>query len=263
LPRLAANLRYLWTELPWAERFAAAARAGFEGVEYQFPYEHGLEPFAEAWAASGTRMVLINLPPGDWAAGERGLACLPGREGEFRASVEEAIVYARRLGCSRINCLVGIAPAGADPAALEALLVANLRAAAARLREVGMTALLEPINTRDMPGYLVSGTAAARRIIGAVAAPNLRLQYDVYHMQIMEGDLARTLEAHRDLLGHVQIADNPGRHEPGTGEIRYPFLLDHLDRIGYRGWVGCEYAPSTDTASSLAWAQPWLDRARG
>ncbi len=253
MPRFAANLSYLFTEFPFERRFAAAAEAGFKAVEFHFPYAVESARLADAAHAAGVEVVLFNLPPGDWAAGERGIACHPDRIDEFRAGVATAVDYAKALGCPRLNCLAGIAPAGVDAATARATLVANLRFAAAALAQAGLTLLLEPINTRDMPGFFVAASRQALDIIAEADAPNLRLQYDVYHAQVMEGDLARTLAEHLPRIGHVQIADNPGRHEPGSGEINFPFLFGHLDRIGYEGWVGCEYAPATDTASSLGW----------
>lgn len=253
MPRFAANLSYLFTEVPFERRFAAAAEAGFAAVEFHFPYAFPAARLADAARAAGVAVVLFNLPPGDWAAGERGIACHPDRVDEFRAGVALAIEYAQALGCPRLNCLAGLLPAGVDAATAHSTLVANLRFAAQALASAGLTLLLEPINTRDMPGFFVATSRQALDIIAAVGAPNLRLQYDVYHAQIMEGDVARTLAAELPRIGHIQIADHPGRHEPGTGAIDFPLLFGHLDRIGYAGWVGCEYAPSIDTAASLGW----------
>jgi hydroxypyruvate isomerase len=260
MPRFAANLSMLFTEVDFLDRFGAAARAGFRGVEYLFPYAWPAEALRERLDAHGLEQVLHNLPAGDWAAGERGVACHPARVGEFRDGVGKAIEYARALGCPRVNCLAGIAPPGVAPERLRETLIANLRFAAAELAGAGIQLLLEAINTRDIPGFLVCRTAQALSILEEVGSPNLALQYDAYHMQVMEGDLARTLETHLPRIGHVQIADNPGRHEPGTGEIHHPFLFAHLDRIGYRGWVGCEYKPATTTEAGLGWFQPWRGR---
>jgi hydroxypyruvate isomerase len=201
--------------------------------------------------------VLFNLPPGDWEKGDRGIACDPARVGEFQEGVGRAVEYAKALRCPRVNCLAGIAPAGVEPDRLRATLVSNLRFAAQRLGEAGIELLTEPINTRDMPGFYLCGSVQAFSILDEVGASNLRLEYDVYHMQVMEGDLASTLERNLSRIGHVQIADNPGRHEPGTGEINYDFLLSHLDRIGYRGWVGCEYRPAGGTVAGLGWLSRW------
>ncbi len=261
MPRFAANLTMLFNEVEFLERFGAAARAGFRGVEYLFPYAWPAEALVERLRAHGLEQVLHNLPAGDWAAGERGIACHPGRVGEFQDGVGKALDYARALGCPRVNCLAGIEPPGVPPERLRQTLVENLRFAAGKLAAAGIQLLLEPINTRDIPGFHVCRTVQALSILDEVGSPNLALQYDAYHMQIMEGDLARTLETHLPRIGHVQIADNPGRHEPGTGEIDHAFLFAHLDRIGYRGWVGCEYKPATTTEAGLGWFQPWRGRA--
>jgi hydroxypyruvate isomerase len=243
----------LFVELPFLDRFEAAAAAGFEGVEYLFPYDFEVEALASRLRRYGLTQVLHNLPAGDWAKGERGIACLPGREEEFRDGVDKAIRYATALGCGQVNCLAGIAPEGTDRRLLNATLLGNLRYAAARLSEAGIRLLVEPVNTRDIPGFFLRNTQQARTIIADADSDNLQIQYDVYHMQIMEGDLARTIKANLDLIGHVQIADNPGRNEPGTGEINYEFLFGYLDRIGYRGWVGCEYKPKGATVDGLKW----------
>jgi hydroxypyruvate isomerase len=253
MPKFAANLSMLFTELPFLDRFEAAAAAGFEGVEYLFPYEFEVDALASRLRRFGLEQVLHNLPAGDWANGERGIACLPGREEEFRDGIDRAVRYATALGCRQVNCLAGIAPEGTDRRLLQATLADNLRYAGARLGEAGIRLLIEPINTRDIPRFFLRTTRQARVLIEDGPIDNLQIQYDVYHMQIMEGDLARTIAANLDLIGHIQIADNPGRHEPGTGEINYPFLFGHLDAIGYRGWVGCEYKPKAATLDGLGW----------
>jgi hydroxypyruvate isomerase len=258
VPRLAANLSLLYPQLPFLERFAAAARVGFRGVEYQFPYAWPKEQVAERARAAGVEVVLHNIPAGDAAKGDRGLACLPGRVGEFREGVERAIDYARAAGCPRLNCLAGIAPAEAAPELLFETLVENVRFAAGRLKAAGLTLTLEPINTRTVPGFYLTNTRQALAVLDAAGADNAFLQYDLFHMQIMEGDLAKTLERLLPRIGHLQLADVPDRHEPGTGEINFAYLLAHLDRIGYRGWIGCEYNPLGDTDEGLAWAKPWL-----
>ncbi len=256
MPKLAANLSLLFPELPFLERFAAAARAGFRAVEYQFPYAHAsAAEIGAAARAAGVEVVLHNLPAGDLARGERGIACLPGREAEFREGVERALEYARAAGCRRLNCLAGVAPR--DPRHFE-VLVENVRYAAARLAPAGIALMLEPLNTRTAPGFFLTGTRQAIELLDAAGASNAFLQYDIFHMQIMEGDLARTLERHLARIGHVQLADVPDRHEPGSGEINFEFLLAHLDRIGYAGWVGCEYNPAGDTVAGLAWAKRYL-----
>ncbi len=257
MPRFAANLSFLFTEVEFLDRFAAAARAGFRGVEYMSPYGWPAEAIAERLRRHGLEQVLFNLPAGDWAKGERGIACHPDRVAEFQEGVGQAVAYASALGCRRLNCLAGIAPPDVAPERVRDTLVSNLRFAAARLGEASLRLLVEPINTRDIPGFYLCHTRQALEVIDAVSAPNLDLQYDAYHMQVMEGDLAVTLERNLGRIGHVQIADNPGRHEPGTGEIDYGFLLAYLDRIGYQGWVGCEYRPAAGTEAGLGWMSRW------
>ena len=260
MPKFAANLTMLFSELPFLDRFPAAAAAGFRGVEYMFPYEHEPRVLAERLQAAGLEQVLHNLPAGDWAKGDRGIACHPDRVGEFQDSVGRALTYARALRCPRLNCMAGKAPEGVPFDRAQATLVENLRFAARALSEEGITLLLETINTKDMPGFFVSTTRHALATLEAVGAPNLRYQYDIYHMQRMEGELAETLRAHLPRIGHVQLADNPGRHEPGTGEINYEFLLPLLDQLGYQGWVGCEYKPTTTTTAGLGWMARYAGR---
>jgi hydroxypyruvate isomerase len=243
----------LFTELDFLDRFAAAAKAGFTGVEYLFPYDYPAEAIKERLEANGLVQVLFNLPAGDWAAGERGIACHPDRVEEFRAGVERAIAYARVLGNSQVNCLAGIRPQGVDDETLERTFVDNLRYTAERLQDAGLRLVMEMINTRDIPGFYLTTTRQALALREKVRSANLFLQYDLYHMQIMEGDLARTVEANLAVINHIQLADNPGRHEPGTGEINYRFLFEHLDRIGYQGWIGCEYKPAGETRAGLGW----------
>ena len=255
MTRLAANLNFLFTEAPFPERFALARAHGFEAVEYPFPYEYPPEELAARLREHGLTQALINLPAGDWAAGDRGIACDPRRADEFREGVAAAIRYARALDCPRANCLAGVPPPGLPPEEAWRTLAANLRLAGEAFREAGLRLLIEPINTRDVPGFLVNTSARALALIAEVGEELVGLQYDAYHMQVMEGDLARTVEANLGVIGHVQIADNPGRHEPGTGEINYGFFLRHLDAIGYEGWVGCEYAPAAPTAGGLGWRE--------
>ncbi len=255
MPKLAANLSMLFPERPFLERFAAAREAGFRYVEYQFPYGEDPAAIANKARASGVQVILHNLPAGDLARAERGIACLPGREREFRDGVERAIVYAKAVDCARLNCIAGLAPA--DARHFE-VFVANLRHAARRLAEVGIELEIEPINTRSVPGFFLARSQQAIDVLNAVGESNARLQYDVFHMQIMEGDLARTLERLLPRIGHIQIADVPDRHEPGSGEVNFDFLLRHLDAIGYSGWVGCEYNPRGDTLEGLKWARPYL-----
>jgi hydroxypyruvate isomerase len=253
MPRFAANLTMLFNELPFLDRFEAARDAGFKGVEYLFPYGFEKEALAERLQQFGLTQVLHNLPAGDWDKGERGIAVLPGREAEFREGVACAIEYARALNCRQVNCLVGIAPAGVDAGTLRRTVVENLRYAATQLKQAGVKLLIEPINTYDIPGFYLTTTKQALDLIESVGADNLFVQYDVYHAQRMEGELAKTVERHLASIAHIQVADNPGRNEPGTGEINYPWLFAHLDRIGYDGWIGCEYKPATDTRAGLDW----------
>jgi hydroxypyruvate isomerase len=259
VPRLAANLSLLFPQIPFPERFAAAAKAGFKYVEYQFPYAFGsAREIAERARGAGVEVVLHNLPGGDAAKGDRGIACLPNRVAEFREGVERAIEYARAAGCLRLNTLAGVAPEGVAKEKLRETLIENLRFAADKLKAAGLTLLTEPCNPRTIPGFFLSGSKDGIEIIDAVRAPNLLLQYDIFHMQIVEGDLARTIERLLPRIGHMQLADVPDRHEPGTGEINYGWLLAEIDRLGYQGWIGCEYLPRGDTLQGLAWAKPYL-----
>jgi len=258
MPRLAANLTMLFNEIDFLDRFAAAANAGFTGVEYLFPYAYDRKVLRERLAAHGLTQALYNLPAGNWNAGERGIACHPDRVAEFEAGVEQAIEYATTLGCTRVNCLAGIQPPSVDALEARKTFVRNLKHAAPRLKAADIRLLIEPINTRDIPGFFLCRTDQAIEIIADVGSDNLFLQYDIYHMQIMEGDLATRIERHRSLIAHIQVADTPGRHEPGTGEINFPFLLGFIDRIGYDGWIGCEYKPAGTTAEGLGWPKPYL-----
>lgn len=254
MPKFAANLTMLFNDVPFLDRFEAASRAGFSGVEYLFPYDFDAADLAARLRTHGLTQVLHNLPAGDWNAGERGIACHPDRVGEFADGVSRAIDYARALGCPQVNCLAGIVPGGVTQADAHATLVSNLKRAAARLGEAGIRLVIEPINTRDIPGFFLTHTKQALAIIDEVGG-NVGLQYDVYHMQIMEGDLARTIERHLPRIGHIQIADPPARQEPGTGEINYRFLLNWIDRLGYSGWIGLEYKPAGRTEDGLHWIE--------
>lgn len=250
----------LYTELPFLERFGAAARDGFQGVEFRGAYDQPKDVLIETLARAGVKLVLFNLPPGNWAAGDRGIACHLGREAEFDQSVETAIDHATALGCAQLNCMVGLVPSGVSAEQAEETLVSNLRRAAARTMDAGIKLQIEPLNRLDNPGCLLSDTAHFERIHNAVGSANLFLQYDFYHMQIMQGDLVRNFERLQPLIAHVQVADNPGRHEPGTGEINYAFIFSALERLGYEGWIGCEYVPSTDTSVGLGWLSAALDQ---
>ncbi len=258
MPRFCANISTLFAERPFPERFEAAARAGFKAVEMQFPYAFDRDLLAERARGAAVEVVLINLPAGDAGKGDRGIACIPGRESEFRDGVARALGYARALGCRQMNCLAGIAPPGVEEQALRETFVANVRYAAGELERAGMTLLVEPINTRTMPGFYVNRSGQALELIAESGAPNVRLQYDWFHMHIMEGRLAETIAARLERIGHMQIADVPGRHEPGTGEIDFPALFDLVDRLGYRGWIGAEYVPLKRTEDSLEWARRYL-----
>lgn len=251
--KLAANLSMLFTEHAFLDRFEQAAKAGFQAVEFQFPYAFEAQQIAQRLKDHGLQAVLHNLPAGDWQAGERGIACHPERVDEFKAGVAQAIRYAQVLGVTQLNCLAGIAPAGVADKVLRRTLVHNLRYAAQELQQVGLKLLIEPINTFDIPGFYVNRTAQVIDLLEEVGAENAFIQYDVYHAQRMEGELAATLQARLPRIAHIQVADNPGRHEPGNGEINFAFLFAHLDRIGYQGWVGCEYSPASTTEAGLVW----------
>lgn len=255
MPKFAANLTMLFTERPFLERFEHAAKAGFKAVEFLFPYAHAAEDIKAQLEAYGLTLVLHNLPAGNWDDGERGIACHPGREEEFRAGVATAIDYAKALGVKQLNCLAGKTPPGVSDKLIRDTFIANLKFAASNLGEAGLTLLIEPINSFDIPGFYLSGTHQALEVLDDVGASNALVQYDIYHAQRMEGELAKTMQTALPRIGHIQLADNPGRNEPGTGEINYPFLFAHLDRIGYSGWIGCEYKPATTTVAGLGWLQ--------
>ncbi len=253
MPRFSANLSMLFTEVPFLDRFERAARAGFEAVEFMFPYAYSPQEIKARLDATGLKAVLHNLPAGDWEGGDRGIACDPARVAEFRAGVARGVAYATTLGVPQLNCLAGKAPAGADDALLRHTFVGNLRFAAAALHQAGLRLLVEPINRYDIPGFYLQRTAQALSVLDEVGAPNAFVQYDIYHAQRTEGELAATLAQHLARIGHIQIADNPGRHEPGSGEINYRFLFQHLDRIGSQGWVGAEFRPASTTEAGLGW----------
>ncbi|MBW8759144.1 MAG: hydroxypyruvate isomerase [Burkholderiales bacterium] len=255
MPRLAANLTMLFTEFPFLDRFERAARAGFRGVEFLFPYAYRPQDIRARLEQFGLQLVLHNLPAGDWDAGERGIACRPDRSAEFGEGVERAIDYAGALGVKQLNCLVGRTPDDVPAAQAHETLVDNLYRASQRLKDAGLKLLVEPINRFDIPGFHLHRTDQALALIDEVGGGNLFLQYDVYHAQRTEGELSETLRRHLPRIAHVQVADNPGRNEPGSGEINFPFLLGHLDRIGYQGWIGCEYKPAVSTEIGLDWIQ--------
>jgi hydroxypyruvate isomerase len=255
VPKFAANLSFIFQEVGFLDRFAAAAACGFKGVEYLSPYDHPPEVIAEQLNRHGLEQALFNMPPGDWAAGERGIGALPGREQEFREGVETALVYAKGTKCRILHAMAGLWPQARDRAEAERVYIANLRLAADRLAGEGLTLVIEPINNRDIPGYFLNTTTQAMSIIERVGRSNLKLQLDLYHVQIMEGDLAHRIRALAGHYPHVQIAGNPGRHEPDVGEINYPFLFDLFDELGYAGWIGCEYRPKGETKVGLGWAK--------
>ena len=258
MPKFNANLTMLFNEVDFLDRFEAAAKGGFKGVEYLFPYAYPKEQLAEKLAQHRLTQVLHNLPAGDWAKGERGIACLPQRVGEFQDGVGKAIEYANALGCKQVNCLAGMTPAGVAAEKVHEIFVSNLKFAADKLKGAGIRLLIEPCNTRDIPGFYLNRSKQALDIIDQVGSDNLRLQYDIYHMQVMEGDLAPTIQRNLARIPHMQLADNPGRNEPGTGEINYPFLFRFIDKLGYDGWIGCEYKPAKTTVEGLGWVKPYL-----
>jgi hydroxypyruvate isomerase len=252
MPKFAANLSLMFTEHPFLERFAAAASAGFRYVEYQYPYEFGKDQVAAAARGAGAAVVLHNLPPHTRSA------CDPARIADFQSGVALAIEYAQAAGCKQLNCLAGNIPDGIDAETARATLIANLRYAAEQAKNAGIRLLTEPINTRDVPGFYLNRTRQAVQLIEAAGTDNLFVQYDIYHMQIMEGDIAKTIEANLAHIAHIQFSDNPGRHEPGTGEINFPFLFDFIDRIGYTGYLSAEYRPAGDTVAGLGWLKSYL-----
>jgi hydroxypyruvate isomerase len=254
MPKFAANLSMMFTEVPFLDRFKAAADAGFRAVEFLFPYQQMPEEIATRLKENNLTQALFNLAPGDWEKGERGQGILPGREQAFADSLELAITYAKALNCRQVHCMAGIAPQGMARETLNEIFVSNLRVAAARLKKENIRALIEPINYYDIPGYFLNTQAQARDIIDRVGSDNLFLQQDLYHCQIMEGNLAQKIKEYRDIVCHYQIAGTPGRHEPDVGEINYPFLFDLIDGLGYDGHIGCEYRPKGETREGLGWA---------
>ncbi|WP_133648977.1 hydroxypyruvate isomerase [Paraburkholderia flava] len=255
MPKFAANLTMLFNEVPFLDRFAAAANAGFDAVEFLFPYPFAVNELAERLERHRLKLVLHNLPAGNWEAGERGIACLPSRVAEFQEGVSRAIDYAKALKVPQLNCLVGIPTADVTRDAARKTIVENLRFAAQALKKENIRLLVEPCNAYDIPGFALNRSAEGLDVIREVGSDNLFLQYDIYHMQRMEGELAATIKKNLPQIAHIQLADNPGRNEPGTGEINYPFLFDLLDSLGYDGYVGCEYKPRTTTSEGLGWLQ--------
>ena len=258
MPKFCANLTMLYNEHDFLDRFTAARADGFAGIEYMFPYAFRKEDLAEALERNGLVQVLHNLPAGNWQGGERGIACLPDRTGEFQEGVGRALEYARALGCPQLNCLVGLTPSGVDAERVRQTLVDNLRFAADELGRAGIRLLIEPVNSKDIPGFHLDRVDKAITVLDDLGSPNAFLQFDFYHQQRMDGELLATYRRLKDRIAHVQIADNPGRHEPGTGEVNYPFLFEALDREGYEGWIGCEYKPKSTTSAGLGWAEHYL-----
>lgn len=255
MPQFAANLTMLFNDIPFLERFAAARLAGFTAVEYLFPYDYPAAQIKEQLSANGLKQVLFNLPCGNWGAGERGLAASPDRVEEFRTGVSQALAYAQVLGVPQLNCLAGKRVAGYSDEEHWRTLVSNVRLASEALQGAKLTLVVEAINHFDIPGFFLNRTEQVAQLIDEVQLPNVFIQYDVYHAQREEGDLTATLRKYQKKIGHIQIADNPGRHQPGTGEINYPFLFEEIDRLGYGGFIGLEYVPEPDTMASLAWVK--------
>lgn len=252
MPRFAANLSMMFQDLPFLDRFSAAASAGFKGVEFLFPYDHPAEEVAKAAQDAGVEVALFNLPPGDWTKGERGFAAMPGRETDFENALEKAMFYAQALNCKRLHCMAGLVKEGMNPAELRATYIANLQKAGDKLAPEGRTALIEPINTRDVPGYYINHQQDAHDVLSDVKRSNVKVQMDFYHVQIVEGDLStRARQYIGNNVGHIQIAGVPERHEPDIGEINYPYVFALLDELGYDGWVGCEYRPQGDTLAGV------------
>lgn len=260
MPRFAANLSMMYTELPFMERFAACAGDGFKAVEFLFPYAHPAAEIATALRDNGLQQVLFNAPPGDFDRGERGTASLPGREDEFRRGIDTAIDYATTLDCPRVHLMAGLLRSESERADQWARYERNLDWAARRLAEAGLDALMEPINTRDIPGYLINTQAQGHGLRAKLGLPNLKVQMDLYHCQIVEGDVAMKIRQYIDGVGHVQIAGVPQRHEPDLGEVNYPYLFAVLDEVGYAGWIGCEYRPKAGTSAGLDWIRPWMPK---
>lgn len=258
MPFFNANISQLYTERDFLDRFQAAANDGFHGVEFRWPYDYPVHVIEDQLGTNQLELVLFNLPAGDWGAGERGIACHPGRDAEFKEGLELAIEYARILGCRRLNCLAGLMPPGIEHSELQDTLVANLTYACERLAGTGITLLIEALNRRDLPDCMLAGTDSMELVRSRVLAANLLLQYDFYHTQVMQGDVLRNFTRLLPLIGHVQVAGYPGRHEPDVGELNYDFIFSEIDRLGYDGWVGCEYVPLKGTSEGLGWMKKWL-----
>ena len=258
MPRFAANLSMMYNEVPFMERFGACAADGFEAVEFLFPYAQSARAIRDELDRHGLRQVLFNAPPGDWAGkGERGMAALPGRQGEFRDAINKALDYATALSCPRLHVMAGLAPAGVPRDTLLSTYAANLAWAAEHCAAASVKPVIEPINHRDIPGFFLNTTDQAAAIIAAVGPEKVGMQFDLYHCQITEGDIVKRVEKHLPLIAHMQVADNPGRNEPGTGEVNWPFVFRKIDELGFRGWIGCEYKPAAETTAGLGWFAPY------
>jgi len=259
MPRFAANLSMMFNEVPFLDRFALAAKAGFKGVEFLFPYDHPAAEIAARLKDNGLQQVLFNAPAGDFGKGERGMAAIPGKQAAFRDSIKLALEYATTLACPRLHIMAGLKPEGVAHHMLTAVYGANLAYAAEECAKAGVKPIIEPINHRDIPGFFLNTTDQAAAIIAAVGPEKLGLQFDLYHCQITEGDVVKRVEKHLPLIAHMQVADTPGRHEPGTGEVNWPFVFKTIDALGFRGWIGCEYRPAGETLAGLSWFAPYKD----
>jgi len=259
MPRFAANLSMMFNEVPFLDRFALAAKAGFKGVEFLFPYEHKAAEIAARLKDNGLQQVLFNAPAGDFAKGERGMAAIPGKQAAFRDSIKIALEYAATLACPRLHIMAGLKPEGVAHDTLTAVYGANLAYAAEECAKLGVKPIIEPINHRDIPGFFLNTTDQAAAIIAAIGPEKLGMQFDLYHCQITEGDVVKRVEKHLPLIAHMQVADTPGRNEPGTGEVNWPFVFKTIDALGFRGWIGCEYRPAGETLAGLSWFAPYKD----
>ena len=259
MPRFAANLSMMFNEVPFLDRFALAAKAGFKGVEFLFPYDHPAAEIAARLKDNGLQQVLFNAPAGDFGKGERGMAAIPGKQAAFRESIKLALEYATTLACPRLHIMAGLKPEGVAHDTLTAVYGANLAYAAEECAKAGVKPIIEPINHRDIPGFFLNTTDQAAAIIAAIGPEKLGLQFDLYHCQITEGDVVKRVEKHLPLIAHMQVADTPGRHEPGTGEVNWPFVFKTIDALGFRGWIGCEYRPAGETLAGLSWFAPYKD----
>ena len=259
MPRFAANLSMMFNEVPFLDRFALAAKAGFKGVEFLFPYDHPAAEIAARLKDNGLQQVLFNAPAGDFGKGERGMAAIPGKQAAFRDSIKLALEYATTLACPRLHIMAGLKPEGVAHDTLTAVYGANLAYAAEECAKAGVKPIIEPINHRDIPGFFLNTTDQAAAIIAAVGPEKLGMQFDLYHCQITEGDVVKRVEKHLPLIAHMQVADTPGRHEPGTGEVNWPFVFKTIDALGFRGWIGCEYRPAGETLAGLSWFAPYKD----